>query len=140
MDAALDALIERGARRLQADLDRVVSFERRAARLMNFAERPSGEQANLDGANHLGAVARTDAHGGFGIEAAQHAVQILQAMRVRAGFQARAQFLRTRRGVGKALEQRPQIKPGPDGQYREPHALAQIFKHGNGPRRGIPPR
>ena len=140
MDAALDAFIERGARRLQADLDRVVAFERRAARLMDFAERASREQADFNGANHLGAVARADTHRGFGIEAPQNAMQILQAVRVRAGFQPRAQFLRARRGVGQTFEQRAQIQPGPDGEDREPRALAQIFQDGDRPRRDIPPR
>ena len=58
-------------------------------------------------------------------------MQVLQAVRVGAGFQARAQFLRARRGVGKTFEQSAQIQPGPDGQDGKPRALAQVFQDGN---------
>ena len=132
--APFDAVVQRGARGLQADLDRVVAFQGRAARPVNFRERAPRKQANFDRANHLGAVAGTDAQCRFRIEPPQDAVQILQAVRVGSGFEARAQFLRARRGVGQAFEQSAQIQPGPDRQDGEPRALAQIFQDGNRPR------
>src|ERR1700674_1056109 len=60
VDSPLDAVVERGARGLQTDLDRVIAFEGRAARPVNFRERTSREQTNFDRANHFRPVAGTD--------------------------------------------------------------------------------
>ena len=107
---------------------------------MDFGERAPGEQADFDGANQLGAIARPDARGGLGIQTPQHAMQVLQAVRVGARFQARAQFFRARRGIGQSFQQRAQIKPRADGKNREPRALAQVFQNGDGSQTIFPRR
>src|ERR1700681_4947904 len=54
MHAPLDPVVQRGTRRLQADLDRAIPFKSRASGLMDFGLRAPGEQADFNGANHLG--------------------------------------------------------------------------------------
>src|SRR6266478_5907729 len=128
MNALLDAIVQRGARRLQPDLDRRVSFQARAASLVDFGQRPPSEQADLDRANHLGAIARANAQSSIGVKAPQNAMQVLEAVFVRAGFQPRPQFFGARGGVGQAFQQRTKIKPRPDGQDWKPRALAQVLE------------
>ena len=65
MHAALDAFVQCRARRLQADFNRAIPFQRRAAHAVNFGERAARQQAHFNRANHFGAVAGTDAQRGF---------------------------------------------------------------------------
>src|ERR1700676_2141661 len=101
--ALFNALIQRGSRRLKPDLHRGVPFEACPTRSMDFRKCTSRQQAYFNGANHLGAIAGPNTQRGGRVPAAQHTMQILERMLVRTGFQARSQYLGTRRGIGQAF-------------------------------------
>src|SRR5579862_5639997 len=128
--APLDALIQRGPWRLQANLDRAVTFKASAARLMNFTLRPPREQADFNGADHLRTVARADAQGGFRVQPPQQAVQVLKRVLLGQRLKTHAQFLRTRWGVSKPLQQSAQVESRTHGKDRQPGPLAQVLQDG----------
>src|SRR6202043_2990253 len=133
MDALLDAFVERGARRLEADLHGRVSLQARSPGPVDFGNRPSSAQADFDCANHLGAIAGADAQSGLGVQTPQDTMQVLEAVFVRARFQPRSQFLRASGGVGQAFEKRTEIKSRANRKDREPGAMAQVLESGNPP-------
>ena len=124
--ACVNARVQRGARRLQADFDYFVALQRIAAAAMDFAHRFSGEQAQFDGADYFLRVRRRDARRGFGIETREHAMKMLRTVLFGRLPQARANFFGALRRLGQAFEQRAQIQPGPSGENRQNLARAQI--------------
>src|ERR1700675_3195392 len=113
--AVLDAVVQRGPRRLQADLDWSISFQPLPPGPEDFGLWTSRKQANFNGANHLRAVAGPNSQSGLGVQTPQDTMQILETASVRARFQARAQCLGARGGVGQPFQQRTQVQPGADG-------------------------
>ncbi len=130
--ARVDACVERGARRQQAELDDFVALQRVAAAAMDFGDRFSGEQAQFDGANYFLRVAGGDARGGFRIQAREHAMQMLGTMLFGFLTQARANFFGALRSLGESFEQRAKVQAGSGGEYRQNFTVAQIAKNFQG--------
>src|SRR5882757_11202937 len=138
MHALFDAFVQRRTRRLQANLDGSIAFQAGAPGAMDFRKWTPSEQAYFNGTNHLRAVARPDAQCSLRVQTPQDPMQVLEAVLVRARFQARSQFLRTCWGIGQAFEQRTQIQPRSNSQNRKPGASAQVFENLNRPESVFP--
>ena len=124
--ACVDARVQRGARRLQADFDYFVALQRIAAAAMDFAHRFSGEQAQFDRSDYFLRVRRRDARRGFGIETREHAMKMIRTAQFGRMPEAHANFFGALRRLGQAFEQRSQIQPSSSGEDRQNLARAQI--------------
>src|SRR5882672_853680 len=74
VDPLLDSIVQCGAWRVQANLDGSVSFQVRPPGPVDFGERAPGEQTDLDGTNHLRAIAGANAQSGLGVQTPQDAM------------------------------------------------------------------
>ncbi len=128
VSARVDARVERGARRQQADFDDFVALQRVAAAAMDFAHRFSGEQAQFDGADNFLHVGGGNARGRFRIETREHAMQMRGAVLFGPLPQARANFLGALRGGGEPFEERAQIQACACSEDRRNLARAQVVQ------------
>src|SRR6266404_8490934 len=133
MHALFDALVQRRSRRLQANLNGSVAFQARSPGAMDLRKWTPRQQAYFNGANHLGAIARPDAQRGLRVQTPQNAMQVMEAVLVRARFQTRSQFLGARGGTSQTFQQRTQIQPRSNSQNRKLGAPAQVFENLNRP-------
>ncbi len=74
-------------------------------------------------------VARSDARGGAGIEAAQQAMKVFWAAAGGTFAQAGAKFFRARGRIGQAFEKRAQIEAGARRHYRQALARVNVAKN-----------
>lgn len=143
--AGVDAGVEGGARRREADFGDGVTFEsvvahfativtRRvgAASAENLGNGFSGEDAHLDGADYFLSVAGGDAGGGRGVEAGEDFVEMNGTALFGAAAEAVAEFFGARGSVGEAFEEGAEVEPcagGEDGEFR---AAAEIVEREEG--------
>ena len=113
--------MERLALRQQSEFQLGVAAQRAPALAKQLAGRAAGQQADFQGAGHLGDVVRVHAARGFGVEPGQQPVQRAAAARL-AGGQPVAQGLVAPRAREEPIEQRPQIKAGSPGHDGQPAA------------------
>src|SRR6267143_935627 len=132
VDALLDAIVQRGARRLQANLDGSVTFQAGSPGPVDFGKRAPGEQTDFDGTNHLRAIAGPNPYSGLGVQTPQDAMQILKTVLVRACLQACAQFLGACGGIRQPFQKRTQVEPCPDVKNRGPRAMGRVFEGRDG--------
>src|SRR5580704_13653619 len=99
--ARVNARVESGARRQEADLDDFVALQRVAAAAMDFTHWFSGEQAQFDRANCFLHVGGGNARSGFRIQARKDAVQMRGAALFGHPAQARTNIFGALRGIGK---------------------------------------
>ena len=145
IDAGVNAGVEGGARRREADFGDGVAFESvaahfatifftyfpargGAARAENLGDWLSCEDAHLDGADYFLSVARGDAGGGRGVEAGEDFVEMRCAALFGAATEAVAEFFGARGGVGEAFEEGAEVEScagGEDGEFR---AAAEIVE------------
>jgi len=142
-DAPVDAGVESGARRRESDFRDGVALEGvfthlgfftylttrfTTAGAENFGDGLSSEDAHFDGADYFWGVARSDAGGGLGVEAGEDFVQVRCAALSYDVAQTLAQFFRARGGIGKAFEERAEVKPGSGGEDGQFGAAAEIVE------------
>ena len=148
VDASVDAGVEGGARRREADFRDGVAFESVVASVVayfativirrvnvtgaacteNLGDGLSGEDAHLYGADYFLRVARGDAGGGRGVEAGEDFVEMHWTALLGAATEAVAEFFRARRGVGEAFDEGAEVEScagGEDGEFR---AAAEIVE------------
>ncbi len=145
VDAGVDAGVEGGARRREADFCDGVAFESVVAHFATifFTYLPArggvagaeylgdwlfGEDAHLDGADYFLGVARGDARGGRGVESGEDFVEMHGTALCGAATEAVAEFFRARGGVGEAFEESAEVEScagGEDGEFR---AAAEIVE------------
>ena len=150
VDAGVDAGVEGGARRREADFGDRVAFEGVVARVVarfatylfhepsplrggaacaeNFGDGLSREDAHLDGADYFLGVARGDAGGGRGVESGEDFVEMHGTALLGNATKAVAEFFGTRGGVGEAFEEGAEVEScagGEDGEFR---AAAEIVE------------
>jgi hypothetical protein len=139
--AGVDAGVEGGARRREADFGDGVTFQSVAAHFAtivirrvgaasaeNLGDGFSGEDAHLDGADCFLGVARGDAGGGRGVEAGEDFVEMHGTVLLGAAAETVAEFFGARGGVGEAFEKSAEVEScagGEDGEFR---AAAEIVE------------
>jgi hypothetical protein len=137
----IDAGVESGTRRREADFGDGVAFESVAAHFAtivirrvgaasaeNLGDWLFGEDAHLDGADYFLGVAGGDAGGGGGVEAGQDFVQVRCAVQLGAAAETVAEFLGARGGVGEAFEEGAEVESCAGGEDGELRAAAQIVE------------
>ena len=141
VDAGVNAGVESGARRREADFGDGVAFESVVAHLATIVIRGLGatrtknlgdwlscEDAHLDGADYFLGVAGGDAGGGCGVEAGEDFVEMHGTVLLGAATEAVAEFFGACGGVGKAFEESAKVESragGEDGEFR---AAAEIVE------------
>ena len=145
VDAGVDAGVEGGARRREADFGDRVAFEGVVAQFAtifftylparggvagaeNFGDWLFGEDAHLDGADYFLRVARGDAGGGRGVKSGEDFVEMHGTALLGAAAEAVAKFFGARGGVGEASEEGAEVEScagGEDGEFR---AAAEIVE------------
>ena len=125
---ALDAGVEGGARRHEADFEGQKTFEARTREAEEFAHGAAGGEANFDGADDLGGVAGRDAGGGGGIEAGEETMEIFGAAGARAAAQAFAELLGAGGSVRQAFEKGAEIEAGAGGDDGQALAGTKILE------------
>ena len=114
--ARFQTLLKRCAVRIESQLDRRIAFER--AGRGRRRHRPSGEQADLEGAHGLLHITRMNARGGGGFQSPENAVQA-----ARPGLfpreQARADTLMASGQGWQAFEQRAEVEPSASHHHRQ---------------------
>ena len=157
VDAGVDAGVEGGARRREADFGDGVAFERvstqcssgvvtyffaafprlffthlpargGAAGAENLGDWLSGEDAHLDGADYFLRVARGDAGGGGGVEAGEDFVEMHGTSVLGAATESVAEFFGARGGVGEAFEEGAEVEARAGGEDGEFRAAAEIVE------------
>src|SRR5260370_16499499 len=93
---------------------------------MRFGNRLARENINLNGPDELLFVRGRDFLGRFWIEPLQETMQMAGRMLASGCAEPLAQFFRTLRHVGQALEQRAQIQSSANGEYRQTLAPPQF--------------
>jgi hypothetical protein len=117
--AGVEAGVEGGAGRIEADAENAIAGEGVAAGFPGFGEGLAGGEADLDGADELGLVVRVDALRGGWIEAAEETVQPCRAVALGAAAKPGAQFFGTLRAGEESLEQGAQVEAGAAGDDGE---------------------
>ena len=145
VDAGVNAGVEGGARRREADFGDGVAFERvvahfatifftylpargGAARAENLGDWLSGKDAHLDGADYFLGVARGDAGGGRGVESGEDLVEMHGTALFGAATKAVAEFFGARGGVGEAFDEGAEVESCAGGEDREFRAAAEIVE------------
>jgi len=143
IDTRVDAGVEGRARRRESDFRDGVAFEYvfthpgfftclttrfTTVGAKNFGDGFSGEDAHFDGADYFLGVARSDAGGGFGVEAREDFVQVRCAALFCDVAQTLAQFFRPRGSVGEAFEERAEVESCAGGNDRQLVAAAEIVE------------
>ncbi len=157
VDAGVDAGVEGGARRREADFGDGVAFESVCAQCSrrfvahffesfpailftyfparggvagaeNLGDGLFGEDAHLDGADYFLGVARGDAGGGGGVEAGEDFVKMHCAALRGAATEAVAEFFGARGGVGEAFEEGAEVESCAGGEDGEFRAAAEIVE------------
>ena len=126
--ARVDACVERGARRQQADFDYFIPMQGVAAAAMDFAHWFSGEQPQFERANYFLCVARGNARGRFCVQTRERAMQMFGAAELDPLPQARANFFRALRSICESFEESAQIQSGPCGENWQSFATAKIVE------------
>ena len=128
VDAGVDAGVEGGARRREADFGDGVAFEGGAIGTENLGDGLFGEDAHLDGADYFLRVAGGDAGGGGGVEASEDFVQVRRAVLLGAAAETVAEFFGARGGVGEAFEEGAEVESCASGEDGESRAASQIVE------------
>ena len=118
LDASLDALIKRLARRVETDLQSGVALQGPAASSMQLTQGLPRQQTHLHRTHELLAIIWRDAFGSGGIEATKYLVQVYAAALCAGCIEPRTQPVRARGRIGQTLHERAKIQPGSDGENR----------------------
>src|SRR4029077_4620542 len=108
--ALIDALVEHGAVRVEAEPQNAEAAQRVAALLPKFGYFLPRGQADFDGADQLRNIVGGAFFGGRRIESPENSVDMISAAIRRAGAQTFAQLFRARRAGEESVEQGAQVQ------------------------------
>src|SRR5580700_7544660 len=117
--AGVDAVVERGTGRVEADAEDAIAGQRVSPGGPGAGERLAGGEADFDGADEFGVVVGVNARGCGGIEPVQQAMEPAGWMLFRAAAQAVAEIFRALRSLEEAVEESAEVESGAAGDDGE---------------------